>query len=619
MAGMKRSSGALALALGALAGAAPARAEPPRPPAQELVLFADDDDDDDDGVADRSAATLAGPTTRDLLALPAGARVEGGSSTLLRFVSAGRPLATAPARGGAISLQGLAPGRTSVSIDGAPFSVVVLQALLLDGRGARVDLATSNASVSRRLPAPIASDEDVGPSDPDALRWVIVGPSDALPNEVSLSSTRLGGAALDAIPQAPLEPFACPPGVPPELGCRATPLGWATTDTIPRRDPTAAARWLSAEVGGRITLTVGDTKAASVRVGGPRLTGVGSIERLRGRLKIHVLRTQRGGMPAIGGDDAGARALAQAEIDVASRLWGQCGIHFGPLSSQDISVVDPPPAYLLAVGCDTGLPASGGELRFSAAGRRIRVATRAGQAPIEVASAVARALAAAGIGASVSPNPATQGAPFGTADVLARRSDGSLAELGPDGTLPLSSDASLGACLGEVDLADGVEHFTDIDAPAGTVEERTLVKAFEDGDPTTIDVFVVPSFSGAGRIGESFVHEPGASIQNAVLLDRAGIRAGARSFVLAHELGHVLLDLPGHPDDFGVDRPSDLMDADAADPSMFGPRRLSIEQCERAYRQSGPGAAVPLLAPWPLSRLAGDVERAEERKRIWRR
>ena len=169
------------------------------------------------------------------------------------------------------------------------------------------------------------------------------------------------------------------------------------------------------------------------------------------------------------------------------------------------------------------------------------------------------------------------------------------------GSAPLSSDPSLSACFGEVDFADGVEHFTDVDAPAGTVEERALVKAFDDGDPTTIDVFVIPAFSGAGRIGESFVHDPGASIQDVVILDRAGIRAGARSFVLAHELGHVLLDLPGHPDDFGVDRPSDLMDADAADPSIFGPRRLSIAECERAVRQSGPGAAVPLLEPWPLT------------------
>src|SRR6185295_1611035 len=124
---------------------------------------------------------------------------------------------------------------------------------------------------------------------------------------------------------------------------------------------------------GVITLSANGRKAASVRVGGPRETAVGSIERLRGKLRFHVLRSARGGMPAIGGDDAGARALARAEIDVASRLWGQCGIHFGPPAAQEIQIHDPPPTYLLALGCELGLPASGGEIRFSVGGRRVRV------------------------------------------------------------------------------------------------------------------------------------------------------------------------------------------------------------------------------------------------------
>jgi hypothetical protein len=149
-------------------------------------------------------------------------------------------------------------------------------------------------------------------------------------------------------------------------------------------------------------------------------------------------------------------------------------------------------------------------------------------------------------------------------------------------------------------LSDGLTHFTDFDAIAGTVEERSLLKAFDDGDPTTLEVFVVPSFARTGRIGESFIFNDGSSVRNAVILDRAGIRAGARSYALAHELGHILLDMPGHPDDFGVDQPSSLMDADAADPTIFGPRRLSVAECERAITQSGPRAAAPLLTEWPL-------------------
>jgi hypothetical protein len=43
-----------------------------------------------------------------------------------------------------------------------------------------------------------------------------------------------------------------------------------------------------------------------------------------------------------------------------------------------------------------------------------------------------------------------------------------------------------------------------------------------------------------------------------------------------------------------------LMDADAADPTIFGPRRISVDECERAIVQSGPAAPIPLLTPWPL-------------------
>jgi hypothetical protein len=567
---------------------------------QALVLFADTDDDDDDGVADAQAARVTGATATDLVPLPPHSHVGPLPAPVARWLAGSKPWNGVGRPRGALAVQGLHAGRTTAVIDGAPVELAVVEGLLIDGRGATIDLARSHAAVSRRLPS-VARSEGGDRLDPDAMRWVLAGPLSALPEQVTLTSTKPNGAVLDTIPNVTLVPVTCPAGLAPALSCRATPLGFAVADAIDRSRGADSERWIQAEVGGRVVLSSDGRKVASVRVGGPRVTAVGPIERLRGHLRVHVFRTTRGGMPAIGGDDAGARALARKEVETASLLWGQCGIHFGPPATQEIAVHDPPPVYLLAVGCDAGLPASGGELRFSVGGRHVRVPTRAGQTPVEVAGAVVRALGAAGVSASVSPNPTTLGAPFGTADVIVRRADGALAELHADATAPLSSDPSLTACLGEVDFADGVEHFTDVDAPAGTVEERALVKAFDDGDPTTIDVFVIPAFAGAGRIGESFVHDPGASIQNVVILDRAGIRAGARSFVLAHELGHVLLDLPGHPDDFGVDRPSDLMDADAADPSMFGPRRLSIAECERAFRQSGPAAGIPLLERWPLT------------------
>ena len=578
-----------------------ARAEGDAKPVR-LIAFADLDDDDDDGVLDAEAPRLGVKTLTDVLWLASGREGAGRlESPLARWISGEKPWAGGEKSPGRLGLQGLSAGRLEVEVGAERRTVSVLEVLALDGRDARVDLARSHAAISRLLPSFLESDQSGSDSDPDALRWVVAGPLDVLPEKVMLLSTRPDGAALDRLDRVGLELTSCPPGLSPTLTCRTTPLIRATGDPIDRQHPESAARSLRAEVGGRITLAIDGRKAASIRVGGPRATALGPIERLRARLRMHVLRGSRGGMPAIGGDDAGARELARQEVDNASGLWGQCGIHFGVGTDIEVFVRDPPPPYLLAVGCELGLPASGGEIRLLAGGRRVRLTTRAGQTPADVAVQLARALSLAGLEASVSPNPLTGPSALRTADVLARRPDGTLAELRPDGADPLSSDPSLQVCLGEVDLADGLAHFTDADAPAGTIEERALVKAYDDGDPTTIDVFVVPSFAGAGRIGESFIDVPGSSIQNVLLLDRAAIRSGARAFALAHELGHILLDLPGHPDDFGVDLPSSLMDADAADPSIFGPRRLSVAECERALRESGPAAPIPLLQPWPMT------------------
>jgi hypothetical protein len=60
------------------------------------------------------------------------------------------------------------------------------------------------------------------------------------------------------------------------------------------------------------------------------------------------------------------------------------------------------------------------------------------------------------------------------------------------------------------------------------------------------------------------------------------------------------MDLPGHPDDYGVDMSTSLMDSDAADASPFGPRRITVAECARVVRQAGPRARVPLLVEWPI-------------------
>ena len=189
-------------------------------------------------------------------------------------------------------------------------------------------------------------------------------------------------------------------------------------------------------------------------------------------------------------------------------------------------------------------------------------------------------------------------------DVALRRADGQLATA----ELVSSSDATMSVSVGAVDLSDGLQHFGDTDSVAGTLEERTLVKSVDDGDPRTIEVIVVPFFGGGGRIGESFIGSDGSSMRNVVIIDHgrhySTLYGHMSRFAPGLRVGsHVKLDEPGHPDDYGIDTPTLLMDSDASDGSPFGPRRLLADDCVRAVRQSGPGSRIPLLTEWKLSPL----------------
>jgi hypothetical protein len=571
-----------------------------------ILLFADVDDDNDNGIRDGSESRVTSVTAEGVhwfsareVAKPFG-RVPI-LSPVVRFVADGQGVprgAALPPAARRIGLQGLAAGRTSVLINTRAFEVSVVELAAMDAHGTRVDLVTSHASISRVLPS-FLSNDDTGASDQDALRWLAIGEEGSLPEHLEVVSFAADGEKLDALSAVELWELPCPTTVTAGLSCRATALLRATADRIDRGHPESSGRSLRAEVGGKLAVKTGGRTVASIRVGGPRLTSLGPIERLRARLNVHVLRAYPGGSAAVGSDDASALQIVRSEVRTASLLWGQCGVTFGKNSELQIALVDPPPPYLLSIGCSLGLPASGGELRFRVGARAFRVSTRSGETPDAVAEHVATALRAVGLGAAVSHNPRIEPGALGGSDVLVREGT-KLATLEPDGGAPLSTDPSLTACIASVELGDGLSHFTDSDALAGTLEERAIVLAYADHDPASIDVFVVPAFSGNGRVGESFLDTPGAVIRNSVIVDRAAIFAGARSHVLAHEIGHVLLDMPGHPDDYGVDQPTALMDSDATDPSIFGPRRLSIEECERALRERGPKSQAPLLEAWPL-------------------
>ncbi|MBX3224160.1 MAG: hypothetical protein KF795_26830 [Labilithrix sp.] len=582
----------------------------PPPVTERIALIADRDDDDADDVPDGEGAVVSPAARVDLVTLDA--RYAGATLTPARGREHARLVANGKLFGwgerlpAGAQLQGLSPGRTVIVArwpNGRETSLAidVHGVGVRDGQGRAVDMARERASLQRTPPARVDLDDvDQAIDDPDALRIVVTSPEGASIGPITVESVGADGASLDSTADVRLVRTKCGDDAPAELSCLATvPLRFVVDD-VDRRHALVAARSIKAEVGGAIVVrdAKGD-KLQAIRVAGPRRTAAGPIGRYRLAIRPIVMRLAPGGAPSVGGTDAGAIAALRQELAVASATWGQCGITFGPVAQMDVKVVNPPPPYLVALGDDLGLPASGGSVRLRVEGRPLTFSTKKGWSTRQAALELARVAEKAGLKAAISENARISSGAAPSVDVALRRADGQLASA----ELLSSSDATMSVSIGGVDLSDGLQHFGDTDSVAGTLEERALVKAVDDGDPRTIEVIVVPFFGGGGRIGESFIGSDGSSMRNVVILDRAGVRAQRTSLTLAHELGHVILDEPGHPDDYGIDTPTLLMDSDASDASPFGPRRLLADDCARAVRQSGPRSRIPLLTEWKLSAL----------------
>lgn len=574
---------------------------------ERVTLIADRDDDDLDDKADGLADFVTPAARVDLVALDA--RYAGATLTATagaeraRVVARGKPVAWGEKIPAGAMLQGIAPGHVSVRVKQGPrewnLAIDVHGVGARDGSKKPVDLTTDRASLERTPPARVDLDDaDRAVDDPDALRVLTTSPEGTSVGAISVDSLSADGVSLDVLRDVKLSPVPCDKDAEGSLSCMASAPIRLVVDDVDRSHPIVVSRSVRAEVGGAIVVRdETGRKLQAIRVAGPRASSVGAIG--RHRLTIHpvVMRLTAGGAPAVGGTDAGAIASIRQELALASATWGQCGISFGPVSQMDVKVVNPPPPYLVAIGDDVGLPASGGEIRLRIDGKPTIVTTKKGWSTRQVALELQRMAERTGAKATISENARISPGAAPSVDVAMRRADGQFASV----ELVSSSDATLSVNVGAVDLTDGLQHFGDTDSVAGTLEERALVKAVDDGDPRTVELIVIPFFSGGGRIGESFIASDGSSMRNVVIIDRAGVRARRTSLTLAHELGHVILDEPGHPDDYGVDTPTLLMDSDAADSSPFGPRRLTVDECARAIRQSGPTARLPLLQEWKLA------------------
>lgn len=570
--------------------------------ALELTLSADLDDDDANGVRDGLDAAVRGAARRDLVALPALAYGKRAVLTgdAARVVWRGAPLALPAALPAGAELQGVRPGAAVLTLGAGPGAREVrlrVVAHAFEGEGDReLDPSAGHLAFSRALPEASPAD------DPDGFRVVTrgEGPRGAAVDVVSLGPK---GAVLDAQRGVPLDAPCASGGA----DCaRSRPLR-VVIDRVDRQHPSSAGRSLLGEVGGLVVVARGGRKLTSIHVGGPRAAVGAGAPLASGRYRLHVratvFRAEKTGKPALFHNEAEALGEARADLEDAAVLWAQCGLTLHGDGPPDVRIAAPPPPYLVSFGTDLGLPSTGGVLRVRVEGRPVALVVPAGKTPDEVARLFALEVQRAGFRAVVSRNARITPGAVGSVDVLISRAEGrgaaALARVEPDGML--CTDSTLSVAIGAVDLSDGLTHFGDMDSPAGSLEERSLVKSLEDADPRVVQLVYVPYFLGGGRVGESFIFGDGSSVKNVIIIDRSGVRARRSSHVVAHELGHVLLDVPGHPDDFGRDTPSLLMDSDASDASVYGPRRLTDEECARVRAEAGPRAKVPLLEPWPFA------------------
>ncbi len=578
-----------------------------------IELWADRNDSDFNGIADGVQPELSLEAASSFVGLSKALRngilrLEG-ATTCARLLVEGKPFPWGKIPGPQVRIQGVfACDAHLVSKNRGITSstrLIVRELHVLGHDGKPILPVGDHLAVTRLPPQPLS--EIVSSADNEDATFLVRGPK-PLPTEISLDSITWFGQRVDVLKHVALTRVPCPAelGDSDLLACAATIPIRFSIDEVDRQHAMLKDRAIVAALGGAIVLRVDGMKQV-MRVLGPRHTPIGPIGRLRATLRPFVLRVSRASTPAVGSSDAGAVAQVRAELAAAANIWAQCGISFGDTRTLNVAVVDPPAPHLLSVGDGSGTPATGGEIAMTVDQRAVRLALRRGMTPTEAAARLVIALSKVGVVGVTSPNARTAAGATGSVDVLIRRKNGQFPVFAgalSDGRI--SNDATLSVALGIVDLEDGLEHFSDVNAAAGTLEERTLLKALDDGDPTTIEVIVVPFFSGGGRIGESFIASDRSSLRNMVVTDRAGVRARRSSLTLAHELGHVLLDMPGHPDDYGSDTPTQLMDSDASDASPFGPRRLSVSECLRAYRQSGPKSAQPMLREWPLGPVPVD-------------
>ena len=243
---------------------------------------------------------------------------------------------------------------------------------------------------------------------------------------------------------------------------------------------------------------------------------------------------------------------------------------------------------MLAVGARNGLLSTGGMVRLRIDDGDVGPwKVGEGYTPEETARLLAGHLEAEGYRVELFTPPRAPSRAHGSADLVVRRVDGSSAKIAVPLEAPLTTEKSQSLEIGRLDLEDGLDSYDANTRASGTVEERVLLRA--TGRPgenrKVVKIFFINRFADVSRQGESIAKADVGGIGTVIVDSRALMRA-RQAYTLAHELGHLLLGDPGHPDDEEAGGTWKLMHSSSSS-AVDGPRWIAGDECEKMRRFEG--------------------------------
>jgi hypothetical protein len=271
--------------------------------------------------------------------------------------------------------------------------------------------------------------------------------------------------------------------------------------------------------------------------------------------------------------------ILERHLDWTNEVLGQCGISVDTEEPGSMAYVEAPKQTFVSLGSELGILPTELEVSIEDEGRLFSRFGLAGmRIPLLAAQNLAAFLETQGLSCRVIENSPRPSRAHSGADLSCIRADGTPARLRIEAQPPFAD-----IMTAEVVLGDGLTCYTQDLGSSGSPEQRALILGLWPSPPGISRLIIVDKLLCLQQLAQSFSDDPKSPLFGAMIIDRRGLARGREVFALAHELGHVLLSTPGHPEDDEPFDPELLMNSQSS--SIYaGPRRIPAPLCELMRR-----------------------------------